>query len=61
MGSSRKAPTPPPARHLMKEKNSVSITTKCGAVLKPRQWDETTLWHADVSCPDCLKVMNGAS
>ena len=41
---------------LLKERKGRDITTKCGRS-KGVTIDQVTVWHTDVTCPDCLELM----
>jgi hypothetical protein len=42
--------------HLLRDRKGRDITTKCRASVK--SIEETTAWWRDVTCPDCLEMMN---
>jgi hypothetical protein len=41
--------------HLLKERTAKACVTKC---LVQVPVNETTAWHTDVTCSDCLALMN---
>lgn len=41
--------------HLMKERKNDKATSKCGQDVKP---SDTTVWWTDVTCAECLRLMN---
>jgi hypothetical protein len=41
---------------LLKDRKGRVIVTKCGKT-KDVRIEHVTVWHTDVSCPDCLALM----